>query len=250
MADNLPDVLGKQVAGFTALPMQRQFGLVLGVALVVAVGVTIAMWGMQPTYQVLLPGMSERDQAQALTVLGREGIRTRLDPATGTLMVPATSVHEARLKLATEGLPRSAGVGFELLDEDRGLGTSRMQETARYQRALEGELTRSIMTLSSVNAARVHLALPRQSVFVRDRVRPSASVLVDLHPGRTLDETQIAGIVHMVASSVPELEAERVTVLDQRGRLLSQPANTAIAALPARQLDYTRRVEELLLDRI
>jgi flagellar M-ring protein FliF len=250
MAEALPLPLGRQLSAFTALPIQRQFGLLLGLAMVVAVAAILALWGLRPTYQPLLPGMSERDVVQAINVLGRLGIDHRLDPATGMLTVPAVRMHEARLHLATEGLPRAEGVGFELLDQRTGIGSSRVVEAARYQRALEGELARSVMTLDSVDSARVHLALPRESVFVRDRVKPGASVLVNLHPARTLDDRQIAGIVHLVASSVPELTPERVTVVDQRGRLLSSPDEGADGVAPSRQLEYTRELEDALRRRV
>lgn len=250
MAETLPQTFGRQVYGFTALPLQKQAGFLAGVAVIVAIAVGMANWAMQPTWQPLLPGMTERDRAQAMTALAGSGIQHRLDTSSGLLLVPAKQMHEARLRLATEGLPRSDGVGFELLDQDAGIGTSRMMENTRYQRALEGELARSVTTLNSVDSARVHLALPRQAVFVRDRVRPSASVLVNLHPGRNLDDVQIAGIVHLVASSVPELEPERVTVVDQRGRLLSQPEDAAGASLPTRQLEYTRKLEDSVRQRV
>ncbi len=250
MADNLPRTISKQFAGLGRLPAQRQFGTVLGLAVVLALAVTVVMWGLRPGYQVLLSGAAERDIAQAVTALSRQNIPHRLDGRNGALMVPATRVAEARLNLATEGLPRADGVGFELLDQDNGIGTSRMVETARYQRALEGEIARSVTTLNSVERARVHLALPRQSVFVRDRIKPGASVIVHLHPGRTLDDAQVAGIVHLVASSVPELEAERVTVIDQRGQLLSQLAGATASGLTAQHLDYTRRLEDAYRERI
>ncbi len=253
MAENLPQLMTRQITGFTDMPAQRQLGLLMSLALVVVFAIALGSWAFKPSYQVLLPGMSEKDKAQAMTVLARQGIAHKLDSNSGMLMVPATKVHEARLHLATEGLPRAESSGFELLDQDQGIGTSRLQETARYQRALEGELARSIMTINTVDSARVHLALPRQTVFLRDRVQPSASVLVNLHPGRTLDDVQIAGIVHMVASSVPELLAERVTVLDQRGRLLSQNTENGTGTgngLATWQLDYTRRLEELYRARI
>ncbi len=250
MADNLPQTISNQIAGLSRLPAHRQFGMIMGLAVVVALGATLVLWGMRPSYQLLLPGLAERDIAQAIGVLDRQNIPHRLDPRSGALQVPGTRIAEARLNLATEGLPRAEGVGFELLDEDTGIGTSRMAETARYQRALEGELARSVMTLQSVERARVHLALPRQSVFVRDRVKPGASVIVHLHPGRQLDDAQVAGIVHLVASSVPELDAERVTVVDQRGQLLSRNGSSEPAALSARHLDYTRRIEEAFRQRI
>jgi flagellar M-ring protein FliF len=250
MADTFPQTMGKQLAGLGQLPAHRQFGMVIGLAVVVALGITVVLWGIRPTYQLLLPGMAERDIAQALAVLDRQNIPYQLEARSGALLVPATRLAEARLNLATEGLPRAEGVGFELLDQDTGLGTSRMAETARYQRALEGELARSVMTLNSVDRARVHLALPRQSVFVRDRIKPGASVIVHLHPGRALDDAQVAGIVHLVAASVPELEAERVTVVDQRGQLLSQSGTASAAGLSAQHLDYTRRIEDAFRARI
>jgi flagellar M-ring protein FliF len=250
MAQTLPQNFGKQLAGLSRLPAHRQFGMVIGLAVVLALGATLVLWGMRPSYQLLLPGMAERDIAQAIAVLDRQSIPHRLEARSGALLVPATRLAEARLNLATEGLPRAEGVGFELLDQDTGLGTSRMAETARYQRALEGELARSVMTLTSVERARVHLAVPRQSVFVRDRVKPGASVIVHLHPGRSLDDAQVAGIVHLVASSVPELEAERVTVVDQRGQLLSQTGGNSAAGLSAQHLDYTRRIEEAFRQRV
>ncbi|MEQ8992318.1 MAG: flagellar basal-body MS-ring/collar protein FliF [Pseudomonadales bacterium] len=250
MAQSLPQTLNRQLQGFTGLPLQRQLGLIGGLALVAALAVTLLTWGMRPQYQVLLPGMSDQDKSAAIASLTRAGIEHRLDPASGLLTVPGPRMHEARLQLATDGLPKADGVGFELLDRDTGIGTSQMAETARFQRALEGELARSVATLNSVQSARVHLALPRRTVFLRDRASPSASVLVDLHPGRNLDEVQIAGIVHLVASSVPELDPQRVTVVDQRGRLLSQPEDAVGSGTPVRQLEYARQLESSIRQRV
>ncbi len=251
MADSFPQKLGQQVAAFGALPLQRQLALLAGLAALAAVGFGIVSWGLAPSYQVLLPSMDERDTAQAMSVLTRDGIANRLDPTTGALLVDSKHTREARLKLATEGLPHAEGTGFELLDHDSGFGTSRTLENVRVQRALEGELARSVMTLTSVEKARVHLALPARSVFVRDEAKPSASVLLDLHPGATLDDVQVAGIVHLVASSVPELEPERVTVVDSRGHLLSHNGDaTDGSAASSSQLDYTRRIEDNIRDRV
>ncbi len=251
MAESLPQKLGHQVSAFGALPLQRQLGLLASLAMIVAVAVGMVSWGMQPSYQILLPNLGERDKAEAMSALTSSGIANRLDPVSGALMVDAKHVHEARLKLATVGLPHEEGSGFETLNQDTGFGTSRMLENVRLQRALEGELARSVMTLTSVDSARVHLALPARSVFVRERTRPSASVLVNLHPGATLDDVQIAGIVHLVASSVPELEPERVTVVDSRGRLLSgSGGTTAGTAAPSSQLDYTQKIEQSIRDRV
>src|SRR5690606_24029625 len=145
MAEALPQTTVKPLAAFTALPVQRQIGVLGGIAMAVALAVSLALWGLRPSYQVLMPGLGERDVVEAMSVLGRHGIDHKLDSATGALMVPAEKTHEARLHLATEGLPRETTVGFALLDRPTGLGgTSRLAEAARYQRALEGELARSI----------------------------------------------------------------------------------------------------------
>jgi flagellar M-ring protein FliF len=249
MANSIVTV-SNQVRGFSRMPLERQIGLIVALAAAVTLVASLFMWLTRPAYTPLYPNLNDQDSAQVADALARNGIRYRLEG--GTVMVPARDMHEARLKLATEGLPRASGFGFELLEKDQGLGTSRLIEDARYHRAIEGELARSIATLNSVESARVHLALPRQSVFVRDRAKPSASVLLNLYAGRTLDENRVAGIVHLVASSVPELDAENVTVVDQRGRLLTSPAGGGADGLAAssHQLDFTRRVEESYVRRI
>jgi flagellar M-ring protein FliF len=232
------------------LPAQRQVGLLLSLALVLALLGAAFTYATRPAMVPVLAGISERDTADAMDALSRNGFRFKLDAGSGRLLVPASSLHEARIRLATEGLPRAATSGFENLGRDSGFGTSRMVETARYHHALEGELARSIMTLHGVDSARVHLALPRPTVFVRDRATPTASVLINLHPGRRLDDAQVAGIVHLIASSVPDLDAERVTVVDQRGRLLTSPQDHASAGLTGRDLDYVQRLEENYVRRI
>lgn len=244
------DTLGARIEAFTRLPLQRQIGLLVTVGLLVAVIVTVLLWAVRPTYVNLLSGLEGRDAARAVEVLSSEGVQHRLDPASGALQVPSTSLHEARLLLATEGVPRESGTGFELLDESTGITTSRMMENARYHRALEGELARSISSLSSVEHARVHLALPRQSVFLREQSQPSASVVLRVHPGRRLDDAQVAGMVHLIASSVPELVAERVSVVDQRGHLLSDRPDGSSAGLSDRHLEYQDRVEKGYVQRI
>jgi flagellar M-ring protein FliF len=198
--------LNHQIRGLGSLPLERQIGLILLLAATVTLVVSLALWLTRPSFVTLYPNMAEHESAQVLEALDRNGIDHRLDPVSGAVQVPASQMHAARLKLATEGLPKASGFGFELLQQDQGLGTSRLIEDARYHRAIEGELARSVSTLDSVESARVHLALPRQSVFVRDRARPSASVLLNLYAGRTLDESRIAGIVHLVSSSIPDLE--------------------------------------------
>ncbi|SEQ18357.1 flagellar M-ring protein FliF [Ectothiorhodospira magna] len=250
MATSLTTTFNQQMQGFTSLPRQSQIGLLVGVAATIALVVSLFIWATRPSYATLFPGLGERESAQVMEALGRQGINYRIDPLSGAIQVPATRVHEARLQMATEGLPKDTGFGFELMQQDQGIGTSRLVETARYHRAMEGELARSVATLSSVEFARVHLAQPRESVFVRDRTKPSASVLVNLHPGRSLTERQVAGIVHLVSSSIPELEPERVTVVDQQGRLLTPRDEDEGMNLSTRNLEFTRRVEESYVRRI
>jgi flagellar M-ring protein FliF len=236
--------------GFMRLPAQRQVGLLLSLAMVLAALGAAFTYATRPAMVPVLAGLSERDTADAMDALSRNGFKFKLDTSSGRLLVPASSLHEARIRLATEGLPRAATSGYENLGQESGFGTSRMVENARYHHALEGELARSVMALHGVESARVHLALPRPTVFVRDRATPTASVLVNLHPGRTLDDAQVAGIVHLVASSVPDLDTERVTIVDQRGRLLTVPQGQGAAGLTGRDLDYVQRLEESYVRRI
>jgi flagellar M-ring protein FliF len=166
------------------------------------------------------------------------------------ILVPAAQVYDVRLKLAAQGLPKGGAVGFELMDMQK-FGLSQFAEQVNYQRALAGELARTIQAMSTVQAARVHLAIPRPSVFVREAQQPSASVLVSLYPGRTLDAGQVNAIAHLVASSVPELSARNVTVVDQTGNLLSGgPQGTPGSTLDATQLKYLHAVEASYVNRI
>lgn len=250
MASSLA-VINDQFRGLVSLPLERQIGLIVALAAALTLVVSLVLWLTRPNYVVLFPNLPEQESAQVLEALEQSGVPFRLDPVSGAVQVPAAQLHEARLKLATEGLPKASGFGFELLEKDQGLGTSRLIEDARYHRAIEGELARSIATLNSVESARVHLALPRQSVFVRERSQPTASVLVNLYAGRSLDEGRAAGIVHLVSSSIPDLNPENVTVVDQRGRLLTQPhSHMDGLAGSGRQLDFTRRLEEGYVRRI
>jgi len=250
MSTGITRSAGTPLDGFLHLPAQRQVGLLLTLAIAVGLLGAAFTWATRPSMVPVLAGLDQRDTAAAMDTLAQNGFDYELDGASGRLLVPASRLHEARIRLATEGLPRASTSGLENFGRDSGFGTSRMVETARYHHALEGELARSIMTLQGVESARVHLALPRPSVFVRDRSTPTASVLVNLHPGRVLNEAQAAGIVHLVASSIPQLEADKVTVVDQRGRLLTSPGDSANAGLSGRDLDYVQRLEESYVQRI
>ncbi|HQU15086.1 MAG: flagellar M-ring protein FliF [Chromatiales bacterium 21-64-14] len=236
--------------GLTQLPALRQLGVMVGIAASVALGVAIVLWSWTPTYSLLYSSLSDKDAGQVMAALQKDNIPYRVDEASGAVMVPASQVHAARIKLAGEGLPKGSAVGFELLDKNSGFGTSRFVENVRYQRALEADLASSIMTLDNVEIARVHLAIPKAPTFLRDKEKPSASVLVKLYSGRTLDSGQVAAIVHLVASSVPDLEAARVTVVDQKGDLLTPQDPNSTMAMTSNQFQYTRRVEQSYVQRI
>lgn len=248
---NLPSPeLGGGVAAMTENPWLRQIAVMVGIAASVALGVAVVLWSQAPNYAPLYGNLAEKDASQVMEALQQAGADYRVDQASGMVMVPAAKVKELRMQLAGQGLPNSVGMGFELLQQDTGFGTSQMVEKARYQQAMQGELARTIATIGAVQSARVHLAIPKQSVFVRKRQPPSASVALRLHSGRILEEGQVEAIVHMVASSIPELEPGRVTVVDHKGRLLSGDPESREMKLSATQFEHTRRIEEHYRDRI
>ncbi len=233
-----------------AMPAKAKLMLGAGVAGLAAVVVALALWNNKGDYKVLYANLSEKDGGAIIAQLSQMNIPYRHADGGNAILVPASQVHDARLKLASAGLPKGSVVGFELMDNAR-FGQTQFQERLSFQRGLEGELTRSIGALGSVQAARVHLALPNQNGFFREQQKPSASVLLTLHPGRTLDRSQIAGIVHLVSSSVPELNQKAVSVLDQTGALLSAPNEpTSGQGLDAQQLQYVAQVEASYVKRV
>jgi flagellar M-ring protein FliF len=235
-------------------PVVRQLGVWIGLAASAAFGMVVVLWSQTPSFVPLYGNLAQKDAMEIAQALQSAGIEYEVDQSNGIVSVPSGDLREARMKLAGQGLPQSSSVGFELMQEETGFSTSRLVESARYQRAIEGELARSIMTLASVETARVHLASPKQSVFIRKRKFPSASVVVKLYPGRILEKGQVEAITHLVASSVPELEVSKVTVVDQRGQLLSTKKDSREMALTSSQFEYTsnleahykRRVEQIL----
>ncbi len=235
--------------GMDRHPVVQQVGLLIGIAAAVALGVVVVMWSRTPSYMQLYSGLSDKDTALVTDGLSKSSIPYRVE-AGGLIMVPAGKVADARMKLAAQGLPKGSENGFEMLQQDQGFGTSQFVENARYQNALENELARSIGSLSNVEKARVHLAIPKQSVFVRNRQPPTASVLLNLYPGRNLDDGQVAAIVHLVASSVPNLDTGHVTVVDQKGHLLNSSDTTRDSGLNANQFDYARKLEDSYVKRI
>lgn len=224
--------------------------LMLGVAAVIAVMAAVWMWGRQPDYRVLFSNFNDRDGGEIVAQLEKMNIPYKYAEGGIALMVPADRVHDARLKLAAQGLPKGGNVGFELM-ENQKLGASQFLEQVNFQRAMEGELARSIESLSAVQAARVHLAMPKDSVFVSEQKQPTASVLLNLHPGRVLDAQQVSAIVHLIASSVPELSPKNVTVVDQNGNLLTDTARAASAnGMDPSQIKYVQDYQQNVVKRI
>ena len=239
----------QQFGGFSRLPLLRQLGLMLGLAASVALGVWVVNWAQSPDYVPLFGNLSSQDAADVVQVLEQSGVSYRLDGS--MVSIPASEVHRMRLQLASQGVPRGeSGGGFELLDQEQPFGTSSFMEKARYNRALEGELSKSITTLASVQTARVHLAVPKRTVFTRRGNQASASVLINLYPGRKLNDSQVAGIVYLVASSIPGMQADNVTVVDQQGRLLTNSKGNSRLAASSEQFRFVRDVESSYSQRI
>ena len=253
-----PVTTGNWRERFTTMPLRSLLSLGVGLAVLVAIGVALFSNGSRGDYKVLFAGLSDKDGGAVVAQLAQTNVPYRIAEGGGAILVPAAQVHEVRLKLASAGLPRGGAsggtnggaAGFELMDNAR-FGQTQFQERATFQRALEGELARSIASLQAVAGARVHLSLPNQNGFFREQQKPSASVLLNLHPGRTLERAQVAGIVHLVASSVPELHHKAVSIIDGQGALLSGNDESAGAGgLDTQQLQYLRNVEAMYLKRV
>ena len=247
MADIVPTSLPAR--GLADIPGLKQIGLLAGVAAAIAAAIWLVVWSQGQNYTVLYGQLSERESGQVMDALTAAGIEFKLSPS-GAVSVPESKVQEARIRLASQGLPQSDSMGIEMIQKDSALGNSTLMESARYQSVLETELARTIIKVQGVQSARVHLALPKPSVFLRDAHKATASVMLQLYPGRRLDPGQVAAIVHLVASSVPELSANDVTLVDQAGSLLNSPDENAEAAATTRHFEQTRKLEESYQQRI
>lgn len=221
-------------------------GAVAGALAIIA---AIWLWSSAPEYKVLFSNTTDKDGGAITASLDQMGVKYKFSEGGSAILVPADQVHGIRLKLASQGLPRAGNVGFELL-ENQKLGTSQFVEQVNYQRSLEGELANSIQALAAVSSARVHLALPKPSVFVRDQKNPTASILLNLQPGRALDQAQVSAIVHLVASSVPELTPANVTVVDQNGTLLSDTSSKNGKQLDPNQLKYVDILQQNIVKQV
>ena len=250
MADTAGVATGSSMLGFNKLSIVRQIGLMVGLAASVAIGFAVVLWSQQAEQRVLFSNLSFADANQIIEQLRLYNVPYKFDADGRAILVPEEHVHQARLKLASEGFTADKTVGFEILDQEQSLGTSQFMETARYRRGLEGELSRTIASVTSVRNARVHLAIPKDTVFIRDTRKPTASVFLELFSGRKLARDQVAAIANLVASSIPSLDVRDVTVVDQKGRLLNMRDADVDVVLAAKQLEYTRSLEETMLNRV
>ncbi len=232
------------------LPQNKKILLFVAISVLFSILVALVLWNREPAYKVLFNNLSDKDGGQITAALQQMNVPYELGPG-GSISVPSESVYDARLRLATQGLPKASGVGFELLDNQK-FGISQFAEQINYQRAVEGELARTIESLNTVESARVHLAIPKNSVFLREQQKPTASIMLMLHSGRVMDSGQVLGIMNLVSSSVPNLPAKNITIVDQDGNLLSNhpDLNTDNAGLNKRQLAYVRQIEQDFAKRI
>lgn len=250
--DGKPPLFGLSfLENLSEMTMLRQVGLLVGLAASVAIGFAVVLWSQQPDYRPLYGSLAGMDAKQVMDTLAAADIPYTVEPNSGALLVKADDLSRARIKLAGAGVtPSDGNIGFEILDKDQGLGTSQFMEATRYRRGLEGELARTISSLNNVKGARVHLAIPKSSVFVRDERKPSASILVELYSGRSLEPGQVLAIINLVATSVPELSKSQITVVDQKGNLLSDQAENSELTMAGKQFDYSRRMESMLTQRV
>lgn len=224
--------------------------LIAGIAAVLAVMVVFWLWSQQPDYRVLFSNYADKDGGAIVAELEKMNVPYKFSESGTAILVPAAEVHQARLKLAAQGLPKGGNIGFEVL-ENQKFGVSQFVEQVNFQRALEGELEKSVQSIAAVEVARIHLAIPKPSVFVRDQQKPTASVLLNLRPGRSLDAQQVSAIVHLVASSVPDLPIGNVTVVDQNGNLLSDTSKkNGSNNLDPDQLKYVDDMQQSIVRRV
>ncbi len=235
--------------GLSRMDQAQKIKLGLGALALLAIALAFFFMGRQPEYRVLYANLGDKDGGAVVAQLSQMNVPYKHAEGGQAILVPADKVHDTRLRLASQGLPKGSVTGFEQMEANR-FGMTQFQERLTFQRGLEGELTRSIQSLSSVQSARIHLALPNQNGFFREQQKPSASVLLTLHPGRTLDRAQVAGIVHLVASSVPEMNPKAVSVVDDAGSLLSAPTDAQAQGADTQKLQYTQQIEQLYTRRI
>jgi len=222
----------------------------IGLAASVALGLALVLWLQEPNYQPLMNNIKAQDLEEVTRILNLNDVAFKVDHRTGMLLVESSRLYEAKMKIAANGISDEKNIGYEILDKEQGLGTSQFMESTRFKRGLEGELSRSITSFRNIRNARVHLAIPKRSVFVRDNREPTASVLIETSSSRPVSREQVDAIVNLVAGSVPDMNKSQVTVVDQRGNLLSKNDESAEDRLVSREFDYSRKMEKVLNNRI
>lgn len=238
------------MTGINRLGMFRQIGLMVGLAASVALGLWLVLWLQEPNYQPLMNNIKPQDLEEVTRMLNLNGVDFKIDHRTGMLLVESTKLYEARMKLAANGITSEQTLGYEILDKEQSLGTSQFMESTKFKRSLEGELARSISSFNNVRNARVHLAIPKRSVFVRDTRHPTASVLIETSTSRPITREQVDSIVNLVAGSVAELNKADVTVVDQNGNLLSNNDESELDKMVSKEFEYSRKMEDVLNKRI
>jgi flagellar M-ring protein FliF len=231
-------------------PAIRQLGLLVGVAAAVAAGFALVLWSQSPNFTPLYTGLNDRDVGEVVALIESTDVPYKLDPTSGGVLVPADRKYEIRMQMASAGLPRGTGFGVEQMPELGSFGQTPFMENALYTHAVETELGRTIGSMQSVEGARVHLAVPPRSAFLRQQREPSASVMLSLYPGRRLDQSQVQSVVYLVASAIPQLSPQRVTVVDQSGSLLTRNNDDTGAAMTSSQFEYTKQLEDAYARRI
>ena len=222
----------------------------------ILMGLAVLLFGIiyilinMPSYRPLMVNMSEAEQQTAMEALRTSEFKPVLDPATGQITVPANKYHEARIFLASKGIPKTGHMGMDSLKDQSAMTTSQFMEQVRYTSAMEQELARTIMQIDSIQQARVHLAMPKQSVFVRDRTPPKASVIITPHAGRSVSQNQVQALVHLVASSVPLMTPENVAVVDNQGKLITESSTAATLGLTSAQSTHKQKMEDLYRVRV
>lgn len=242
------DKLAVAGGSFGRLPISKQLTVLFAISFSVALGVFVVLWSRAPNMVPLYAKLEATEVAKVIEVLQKNAIKHKFDPSVG-ILVPTNEVHQVRMKLAAQGLPKSSSSGYDLLDKPQGFNTSQFMESVRYRRGLEGELAKTISSLEFIREARVHLGLPKQTSFLRKQVISSASIMIDLYPGHQLDKSQVEGIVYLVASSVPELKRENITVVDQHGNLLTNNSRSALYGA-IEEMNYTKQKEQELARKI
>lgn len=232
-----------QLNSLSQMHIVRQLGFMLIVAAGIALGTATVLWSTNSEYTALYMDMPSQDSADVIAALEQNGTPYKINSSSGMITVPSNKVQEIRLQLANNGLPRSSSRGFGILEEEQSLGTSNFMEQARYNRALEQELVQTIKHIRGVRDARVHLSIPKKTSFIRNSSNPSASVMIDLVSVQALNDTQLTGILHLIASSVSGMETENVSIIDQRGNLLSQRSNSEFNN-SSENIRFTRGIEE------